>query len=147
MLGAAFALAMMVPAMAAAEGPAEIVKDIYAPYLSTTTMPRPPFDLPIYSSHLKGMIGKAVEGASEEEPGQLDFDVFLYAQDYQLSDLTIRAVSEASDRAEVEAAFKNMDRPTTVVFRFVKEDGAWKVDDIAWPEGQETLTGILSQTP
>ena len=43
----------------------------------------------LYSSELNAQFAAAEAGASEDSPGPIDFDVFVNAQDYQLTDLVI----------------------------------------------------------
>lgn len=124
--------------------PVDLVEEIYATYMSASAMPKPAFDLPIYSERLTGMIETFVQTEPEDEVGAIDFDIFLYAQDYALEKLSVTEGKREAGAAEVTATFVNLDQPTTVVFDFVEEKGRWKVDDIAWPDGGERLSGLLA---
>ena len=71
------------------------------------------------------------------EVGTLDFDPFVDAQDWQISDLVI--VVEEADPGKARAAvkFKNVDKPSTVVLDLVKVGKAWKIGNVTWAPHEE----------
>jgi len=57
--------------------------------------------------------------------------VFIDGQDWKLTKLKIELVSKSADKAQVRAAFKNFDHSSNMLFDLVREDGHWRIDDIA----------------
>lgn len=127
--------------------PVHVVEALYAPYFSNTSLPKPPLDQPIFTSRLRSLIDHVRGQPEGEQANGLGFDVFVYAQDYGLSDLLVMETGRTARTVTVEARFLNLDLPTTVVFDFVDEGGRWRVDDIAWPEGGERLSDLLADVP
>lgn len=64
----------------------------------------------------------------------LDFDPISASQDPSVNDLTIKTESRTGDRALVVARFhyeKGKDPWTVVKYDMARENGVWKIDDIA----------------
>ena len=90
------------------------------------------------SSRLRALIAEMYKRANGEVPG-LDFDPVTDSQDPVVTGLTIAAESENSREASVRVEFQRGDdpehpvgNPQHVVLRYllVREDNAWKLDDI-----------------
>ena len=79
---------------------------------------------------------KAMDARSKKlnEP-ILDFDPVTNSQDPQVEKLTIAAEGDAA----AIATFFSGDVKHVVRYSFVREDGAWKVDDISGGAGDETF--------
>ena len=79
---------------------------------------------------------KAMDARSKKlnEP-ILDFDPVTDSQDPQVEKLTIAAEGDAA----AIATFYSGDVKHVIRYSFVREDGAWKVDDIAGGAGDETF--------
>lgn len=60
----------------------------------------------------------------------LGFDPISATQDAELKKVTLKTDVLELNRAVVSASFMNHGQPTVVTYDFVKEGGAWKVDDI-----------------
>lgn len=70
--------------------------------------------------------------ARRNEVGTLDFDPFVDAQDWEISDLSI-AVQEASPgKAQAAVKFKNVDRPSVVTLDLVKAGKVWRISNVTW---------------
>lgn len=81
---------------------------------------------------------------AEEEPC-LDFDFFVMAQDYDLTDFKLEPLSDDGRIARVKASFVNLGRPTEVVFDLVHDGDGWTIDEMT--SGCETLSGLLKREP
>ncbi len=69
----------------------------------------------------------------------LDFDVVINGQDWDLSDLRISDDAPAGDRQTVHARFSNDHIPMDVAFSFVRVAGQWRIhnlDDIQHEPGK-----------
>lgn len=68
--------------------------------------------------------------AAHDGKPPFDFDPISAAQDAELQKVTIKTGVLEPGKASVSASFLNHGQSTVVSYDFVKEDGAWKVDDI-----------------
>lgn len=85
------------------------------------------------------------EGAGEDLELAIDFDVFLNAQDEDK--VTIEAI--AFDRSgpldgTVTVRIALFGEQPTFVYTMKKTAAGWRIDDIAWGEGQETLRELIA---
>lgn len=61
----------------------------------------------------------------------MDADITINGQDWQLSEVALSDLKAGSDDAKiVRAEFINSATKTRVDYHFVREDGAWKIDEI-----------------
>jgi hypothetical protein len=141
-------LIFLVLAAAAAEAapdsdPVALIKAIYATYETDT-----PGLENIYSTRLQALLDKDEKETPEGEVGRIDWDVFVNGQDWKLSELKITLVSKTADRAQIRASFKNFGDANNILFDLVRENGAWRVDDVQntlpprW-----TMSKILTDAP
>jgi len=72
----------------------------------------------------------------------LDWDFVVDGQDFQLSRLKIGETAIAGDTATVRVEFSNFGAPCLNIYRFVREDGAWKVEDIDTKRGKDASISI-----
>ena len=82
--------------------------------------------------------------AKRGEVGLLDFDPFIDAQEWEITDFDIAATDIAPGRARATVKFVNLGKETTVTLDLVKIKSDWRVSDITWlRDGKsETLRGI-----
>jgi len=78
------------------------------------------------------MIKDRNQASRRGEVGILDFDPFVDAQDWQISDLAIAVEDGGSGKARATVKFKNEDKPSTVVLELVKIGKAWKIGNVTW---------------
>jgi hypothetical protein len=83
------------------------------------------------SSGLQALYDADAEATRDGEMGALDFDPFIDAQDWEITDLEIGAAGIAGDYASAEVSFKNFGEARTLRYDLAKEDGGWKIDDVA----------------
>lgn len=72
----------------------------------------------------------------------LDWDFIIDGQDFKLSKIKVDKTVITGDQASVTVSFKNFDAPCVNVYRFVREDGQWKVDDVETARGSEAPLSI-----
>ena len=113
--------------------PEKIIEALYAPYVS----PAPeqadsPWEKAMaYSNDLKKAIDRGFEYSLLLNQPVIDYNPLVGAQNVSITDLRIEAdVPASAGKAHVVARFENLNRPTTVGFDMILENGAWKVDAI-----------------
>ena len=105
--------------------PEDLVEAIYDQYESDEYLD---YDV-LYSERLGGLYDEAMSEVEEGEMGPLDFDPFINAQDYDVSNVEIgKAVSEG-DRTKITVTFDNFGESMVADFFLVEEDSGWKLDD------------------
>ena len=83
-----------------------------------------------FSKSFDVAITAAETKAAHDKDVVLDFDPISASQDAELQKVTIKTGVLEPGKASVAASFTNRGLPTVVTYDFVKEEGAWKVDDI-----------------
>ena len=81
------------------------------------------------------------------EPCNLHFDVIINGQDWELKNLVVEPATLDGDRASVVARFTNFEAPKEIVYRYTRESGRWRIDDIearAPGDDRWTLSRILA---
>jgi hypothetical protein len=63
--------------------------------------------------------------------GRIDWDYFVDGQDFALKELKIVPVAQDGAKAQILATFINMSEPKNMLFDLVREDGHWRIDEIA----------------
>lgn len=139
-----------VPAAPAAQAPTPdlqgaeaVVRGLYEPYLNGDGGPGLE-RTGAASASLQALLDAYNKKVEERgEPGDLNYDVIANAQDYKLSELSLKS-SGGPDKATVVATFKNYDAPVTVTYDLVLEGGAWKVDNVNPGDEGADIRKILS---
>ena len=76
------------------------------------------------------------------EVGRLDGDPLYNAQDMEIKDFSVSAPEMAGGEARVTVNFKNLGKPTRVVFMLDRTANSWKISDIRYDDGS-SLKKIL----
>ena len=133
MLLLAIALGAGSPHSPADSDPVKLITAIYETYQKNTPElggggePGLPH---VYSKRLQGLVDKDAKETPQGMVGRIDWDVFVNGQDWKLSELKITLVSKTADRAQIRASFKNFGDANNILFDLVRENGAWRVDDV-----------------
>ncbi|HEX8248060.1 MAG TPA: DUF3828 domain-containing protein [Pyrinomonadaceae bacterium] len=80
----------------------------------------------------------------KDEVGVLDFDPFYNAQDVRIKNFKVGAPKIEGDRATVPVTFQNFDRKETLNYALARQNGAWKISDIKYTNG-ESLLGYFKE--
>jgi hypothetical protein len=78
------------------------------------------------------MVKDQKTAARRGEVGLLDFDPFIDAQDWDISDFDIAIDEGAPRKATATVKFTNFDRPVTVRIDLVTIKNEWRIADIMW---------------
>jgi hypothetical protein len=81
------------------------------------------------------------QASAREEPGALDGDPFIDAQDWEIKNLTIAVVDTGPGKATATVRFTNFNEQKTIKLTLVRIGNAWKISDINW--GRGTLRGLF----
>jgi hypothetical protein len=89
------------------------------------------------------IIADGQEAAATGDVPRLDRDMFIDAQDWDITDLTVAVEQMTPDRAEGHVAFVNFGEPKRVDLDLVRgEDGGWRIRDILW--ASSSLRGLYT---
>jgi hypothetical protein len=72
------------------------------------------------------------QSARRGEVGVLDFDPFVDAQDWDISDLAIAVADAGPGKARAVVKFKNVDKPSVVALELIRIGNAWKISNVTW---------------
>ena len=142
---AILALAIAAPAVAA-ESPREIVVRIYklsagpkGDYSGSSAFFDKKFQTSVFSKPLlKDLLAMDAQSKKDDAVPGLDFDPVTASQDPSVKKLSIASESEDGGTAVAAATFFSYEetKPTIVRYYFVRENGAWKLDDMSSGEGE-----------
>jgi hypothetical protein len=76
------------------------------------------------------------------EVGRLDGDPLYNAQDMEIKDFSVSAPETAGVETRVTVNFKNLGKPTRVIYLFSRTADGWKISDIRYDDGS-SLKKIL----
>ena len=130
-------------ANAGANDPAAIVRPIYARYMPGAPefqYPNLEDQAPWSASLRQAMVDQEARFAAmkDGDPEGIDFDVFVNAQDWQLSNLNVTTESIVpQSHAVVRASFQNADSHQDVVYDMVWENNGWRIDNMRSGSGAD----------
>ena len=76
------------------------------------------------------------------EVGRLDGDPLYNAQDTEIRDFSVGAPETAGSETRVTVHFKNIGKPTRIVYVLSRAADGWRISDIRYDDGS-SLTKIL----
>ncbi len=121
-------LAAVAPALAY-DDPKALVDAIYTHYTDRDFDWSSFDDASIRSRELNELFARDAD-QSDGEVGRIDYDPYINAQDYELSDLVVSDSKVDGDHATIDVSFTNFDYRVNLTYALVKESDGWKVDDV-----------------
>jgi hypothetical protein len=119
--------------------PQALIKSLYADTIDPAEddAPSP------YSAYFSEALNESLAANGDA----VDFDPILAGQDGVASNVRLTPPIILGDTAELEVSFRNGKRSATLYYTLVRENGGWKVDDIADQSGDDpwSLREILGQ--
>jgi len=82
------------------------------------------------------------KGEAKGEVGRLDGDPLYNAQDFEIKDFSVSAPEITGRAGRVTVNFKNLGKPTRVVYILSRTANGWKISDIRYDDGS-SLKKIL----
>jgi hypothetical protein len=133
------------PGMAATQLPSAFLQNIYKHYVGKNTAGVKLDSDADYKRYFTPAMAKIIlddqaAAAKNGDVPTLDGDPFIDAQDWQIAKFKVDVDDKATDKTVGKVSFTNIDKAETISLDLVKVDGAWKIDDIHWPE--DSLRGI-----
>ena len=149
-LGAAgAATAIGIPARAADASALAFVTDIYNGYKGNDSLGHALDSEPVIRRYFEPalaalMVKDQKLAAKRGEVGSLDFDPFVDAQEWEISEFDIAVSDTAPGKAIATVKFTNLGKPTIVTLDLVAIKNEWRIRDISWHiDGKsQTLRGI-----
>jgi hypothetical protein len=149
-LGAAgAATAISIPARAADVSALAFVRDIYNGYKGNDSPGHALDSEPIIRRYFEPslaalMIKDQKLAAKRGEVGSLDFDPFVDAQEWEISEFDIAASDTAPGKAVATVKFTNLGKPTIVTLDLIAIKNEWRIRDITWQidAKSQTLRGV-----
>ncbi|MGN7293493.1 DUF3828 domain-containing protein [Rhizobium sp. SAFR-030] len=133
----AFAL-LALPAHAAEtfKSPQALIKALYAYDTAETAEDAPSPYQPFFSRGLNRLFQADRDTTADGEVGAVDFDPVNAGQDGEAKGVKLSAPILLDDTAELEVSFRNGAEKVTLYYTLKREQGGWKVDDIANQQGE-----------
>ena len=119
---------------------ADMVRALYAEYeKADETKSNGPdqLDPQLYTARVRREIARLNRACKGKDICGPDADFLIDGQDFKITDVRTRVVSDSAERAEVEATFKNFGKTVKRVFILRSEDGRWLIDDIRLGGGRK----------
>lgn len=137
------------PAAKTESGAVAVVAAIYKTYTDNQhDDPGPAGIAGVYSKRLQALIDKDEAETPAGEVGRMDWDPFVDGQDWEVTGLKISQIYQSGGEARVRAVFANFGEPRNIIFNLVREDGQWRIDDIAETlKPRWTMSKILTDAP
>jgi hypothetical protein len=151
MLAAALGPAAAEPARRGVADPRDFVARTYGAYRSDPHR-TPPESRFIHSARLAALFAAYDRDLSGGDlVGALDFDWWVNAQDWAISEVRVTQIAEGPGRRIVIARWRNRDRVDSSRFHFVRWRGRWYLDDVVNGTGSGsdgwTLSALLRERP
>lgn len=123
--------------LSSASTPLKMVSDLYAPYLKdphAESQESPPNELDAILKQASKNLSLAIHKNDDCErrakgPCNIDFDIVIDGQDWDLSDLSFEEKELPNEKYVVDANFLNGTR-SKVSYLFIRERNRWKIDDV-----------------
>lgn len=134
-------LTMLLTLLVAAPGfaatyrtPEALIKALYRYDPDETDAEAPSPYTPFFSAALNARFQADRDRTPDGEVGAIDFDPVISGNDGRARHVKTSPPIILDDRAELEVSFDNGE-PVTLYYTLVREQGGWKVDDIANQQG------------
>ncbi len=143
----AFTLLISTSLAATPATPDEVVRALYKQHQIKTpffqTRNRAALDK-FFAPPLAALIWKDAQ-SSKKEPGAINGDPLLDAQDYDPKDLVIHPAQITGEHATVEMTFTNYGEKKKIIFSLFSPGSTWLISDIRYAKDR-TLFGTLKET-
>lgn len=130
---------------AADQSAKQFIEAIYKTYVGKDSKGMP-IDKPqtqrLFTPALAKLIkADAARAAKRKEVGNIDGDVFIDAQDWDIKSFTVNVTQAGADKATGKVTVKNFDKDAVVTLDLVKLKDGWHIDDIRYAD--RTLRKML----
>lgn len=119
--------------------PVAFVRERFAVY-ATGQVPQDRTD-GLWSARMRSLLDRLDEAEGGEQ--RINFDTWVNAQDFAISDVLVVLERDGRDRRIVLARWRNFGRADSSRFHFVRRHGRWFLDDIVSRTSGWTLSALL----
>jgi len=130
--------------------PDDVVRNLYKHYLETEPERLELFDY-TSATALKGYfdpaLARLLESDGKRPEPRLNFDPFIDGQDFEIERVDLASNAISPKEALVTAKFLNFDEPKSVNYKMVLTPAGWRIADVQWAGGRDSLRTLLSATP
>src|SRR2546423_15473057 len=122
--------------------PKDVVAQLYKAYGTEQSSERETRLFSRYFDHDLMQLYLKDRREAKGEVGRLDGDPLYNAQDIQISNFSISPPETARGETQVTVRFKNLGKPTRIVYVLTHTGAAWRISDIRYDDGS-SLKKIL----
>lgn len=126
--------------------PESLIRALYRHYLETTPDSYVAFDYTnptIAKEYFDPALTKLVVADGKREQSRLDFDPFVNGQEFEIKSVEYETKPSGKE-AMVNARFTNFDQDTLVIYKLVRTPAGWRIADVLWAGGGNSLKKMLS---
>jgi len=130
--------------------PDDVVRNLYKHYLETEPERLELFDYTSPStlkSYFDPALARLLESDGKRGEPRLNFDPFVDGQDFEIDRVDLASNSVSPKEAVVTAKFLNFDEPKSVNYTMVLTPAGWRIADVQWAGGRDSLRTLLATTP
>lgn len=91
---------------------------------------------PFFSRGLNRLLQADRDATPDGEVGAIDFDPVISGQEGEATNVRLTVPIMLGDNAELEVSFRNGSETVTLYYTLIRDQGGWKVDDIANQQGE-----------
>ncbi|MDC7682981.1 DUF3828 domain-containing protein [Asticcacaulis sp. BYS171W] len=140
-------LAVASPTFAAVQPPRDLIQKFYLIYAAQGTQGTGNAVEKVHlrdwmTDDLRVLYDKGTTTQPGEEMPILDFDPFIDAQDYEITEVKVTAKMLDPKRQLVTASFRNIGTPMTVLYDFVLTKKGWRISDVRYLKSAERPAGF-----
>ncbi|MFG1428765.1 DUF3828 domain-containing protein [Roseixanthobacter glucoisosaccharinicivorans] len=128
--------------------PDAVVRALYQHYFETAPETAVSFDYndpATTKAYFDPALAKLLVADAKRDAPRLDFDPFIDGQDFELSPITYQTKNVSRSEALVTAQFLNFDETKSIVYKVVRTGAGWRIADVQWGGGRETLRALLAK--
>ncbi|WP_127091233.1 DUF3828 domain-containing protein [Aquabacter cavernae] len=132
-----------------AADPETLIRSLYRHYLETTPDSYVAFDYTnpsIAKEYFDPALVKLLVADGKRDQSRLDFDPFVDAQEFEIKSVDYETKPSGGKEAMVSARFTNFDQNTLVIYKLVRTPAGWRIADVLWAGGGNSLKKLLAAT-
>lgn len=127
--------------------PEMLVRSLYRHYLETSPDSYVAFDYSnptVAKAYFDAALTKLLVADGKREQSRLDFDPFVNGQEFEIKSVDYETRQSGPKEAMVQARFTNFDQDTLVIYKMVRTSAGWRIADVLWAGGGNSLKKMLA---
>lgn len=130
-----------------APAPDAVVRALYQHYLDTRPDEAVEFnytDPAVAQDYFDPALARLIVADGKRDEARLDFDPFVDGQEFEIKSVDLETKPVSSKEAQVAARFDNFDEKKVITYKMVRTRSGWRIADVLWGEGRDSLRKLLS---